>query len=138
MIRKEKLSAGGVVVMGEYGITIALTMHGYKIDTLMAKYANVDWTDQANWHCNDHVHPSRHGTYDGISMHPYEVVFLKASWYVGVPFADKYATWLTNEHLGLSNTRGVFDQEMYHYAITYDPTCWIPVGYFPSSICMVG
>lgn len=39
----------------------------------MAKYDGVDWTDRATWHCNDNVHPSRHGTYDGISMHPYEV-----------------------------------------------------------------
>jgi hypothetical protein len=65
------------------------------------------------------VHPSRHGTYDGISMHPYEVVFLKASWHVGVPFADMYAVWQTKVLRGQPGTDGAFDDAMYHYAITY-------------------
>lgn len=34
--------------------------------------------------------PSRHGTYDGISMHPFETVFLKASWHVGEPHLSHY------------------------------------------------
>jgi hypothetical protein len=63
------------------------------------------------------VHPSRHGTYDGISMHPFEVVFLKASWHVGEPFADKYSAWQTTYLRGQSTTKGVFDQAMYRYAI---------------------
>ena len=53
----------------------------------------MDWGDKSNWNCNNNVHPSRHGTYDGISMHPYETVFVKASWHVGHPFIDKYAEW---------------------------------------------
>lgn len=68
--------------------------------------------------CWAQVHPSRHGTYDGISMHPYEVVFLKASWHVGEPFADKYAAWQTKHLLGQSTTAGKFDEEMYLYAIS--------------------
>lgn len=63
------------------------------------------------------VHPSRHGTYDGISMNPYEVVFLKASWHVGEPFADKYALWRTRILRGQSSTAGAFDEPMYRYAI---------------------
>ncbi len=35
---------------------------------------NVDWRQQRHWSCNNNVHPSRRGTYDGISMHPYETV----------------------------------------------------------------
>lgn len=54
----------------------------------------VDWRDRANWNCNNNVHPSRHGTYDGVSMHPFETVFVKASWHVGGPFVDKYADWM--------------------------------------------
>lgn len=53
----------------------------------------VDWRDARNWNCNNNVHPSRHGTYDGISMHPFETVFIKASWHVGEPFIDKYMEW---------------------------------------------
>ena len=64
------------------------------------------------------AHPSRHGTYDGISMHPFEVVFLKASWHVGVPFNDKYAAWHTKKLLGQSTTEGAFYEPMYRYAIT--------------------
>jgi hypothetical protein len=68
------------------------------------------------------VHPSRHGTYDGISMHPFEVVFLKASWHVGVPFNDKYAEWQTKKLQGKSTTDGEFFEPMYRYAITYAPS----------------
>jgi len=50
-----------------------------------------------------------------------QVVFLKASWHVGEPFADKYAHWATRQHRGLSNAEGVFDNAMYIYAITCGP-----------------
>lgn len=40
--------------------------------------AQVDWRDSRHWHCNNNVHPSRHGTYDGLSMHPFETIFIKA------------------------------------------------------------
>lgn len=33
----------------------------------------VNWLDQRNWNCNNNTHPSRHGTYAGMSMHPMEV-----------------------------------------------------------------
>ncbi len=49
-----------------------------------------DWRDERHWRCNNNAHPSRHGTYDGISMHPFETVFLKASWHVGEPHLSHY------------------------------------------------
>lgn len=71
----------GVVVGGEYGITTAMFGAGYNIATLLSRYARgLDWTDPQHWSCNDNVHPSRAGLYDGISMHPYETVFVKSSW----------------------------------------------------------
>jgi hypothetical protein len=71
----------GVVVGGEYGITTSMFKAGYNIATLLSRYARgVDWSDPQHWACNDNVHPSRAGLYDGISMHPYETVFVKASW----------------------------------------------------------
>lgn len=289
-----KLCTDGVVVMGEYGITAALFDAGYTIDTLMAKYGDVDWHDRSNWNCNDQacppcmvpqtpapptphwakpgqstnflptrkssalrraitgggpgyagsfavlrnrsafdrvtgrgdvnwwvfclggpvaadhmpatallvhalrlhdcpstrppcmhrchrnvdarpasapsrppaahagrrrpprhpppplppapgtcdsvrwgawergtarrlqVHPSRHGTYDGISMNPYEVVFLKASWHVGEPFADKYAAWQTRILKGQRSTSGAFDEPMYRFAIQCAATTPLP------------
>ena len=53
--RECKLCDDGVVVKGEYGITLALFAKGYSIDTLMSKYAPVDWHDQINWRCNNQV-----------------------------------------------------------------------------------
>ncbi|KAK2080663.1 hypothetical protein QBZ16_000517 [Prototheca wickerhamii] len=110
----------GVVVKGEYGLTAAMEKHGYTIDTLMSKYRRVDWGDKSNWNCNNNVHPSRHGTYDGISMHPYETVFVKASWHVGHPFIDKYAEWAIAQATGQSTTAGQLDEEMYRYAISME------------------
>jgi hypothetical protein len=57
-------------------------------------FAQVDWRDRRHWRCNNNVHPSRHGTYDAISMHPFETVYIKASWHVGEPFVDKYSAWM--------------------------------------------
>ncbi len=34
----------------------------------------IDWGDLRHWSCNDNVHPSRDGTYEGISFHPFETV----------------------------------------------------------------
>ena len=84
-----------MVVKGEYGLTEAMMKHGHNVATLMSKYGRgVDWRDRRHWRCNDNVHPSRHGTYDGLAMHPFETVFLKASWHVGEPFVDTYARWM--------------------------------------------
>lgn len=63
---------------------MVLAQAGYNIATLLSRYARgIDWSDPQHWACNDNVHPSRAGLYDGISMHPYETVFVKASWWVG-------------------------------------------------------
>jgi hypothetical protein len=74
-------TASSIVLGGEYGITTSMFKAGYNIATLLSRYARgIDWTDPQHWSCNDNVHPSRSGLYDGISMHPYETVFVKASW----------------------------------------------------------
>jgi hypothetical protein len=51
-----KLCKDGVVVMGEYGLSISLMAAGYSFDTLMYKYGGVDWADERNWKCNNQVH----------------------------------------------------------------------------------
>ena len=38
----------------------------------------------------NNVHPSRHGTYDGISFHPFETIFVKSSWHVSDPNIKRY------------------------------------------------
>lgn len=41
---------------------------GYTLDTLQLKYQGVNWTDTANWNCNNNKHPTRANAYEGISM----------------------------------------------------------------------
>lgn len=117
-LRTCKLCGDGVVVHGEYGLTASMVRAGYRIDTLMAKYRGVDWSDPRHWRCNNNVHPSRHGTYDGISMHPFETIFIKASWHVGEPFTQKYTEWALAQAAGRDTTGGSFDERMYRYAVS--------------------
>jgi hypothetical protein len=50
-----KLCTDGVVVMGEYGLSISLMAAGYAFDTLMYKYGAENWHDERNWMCNNQV-----------------------------------------------------------------------------------
>jgi hypothetical protein len=68
------------IVHGEYGMSRAILGAGYSLDCLLYRYQGIDWADPANWDQNDHAHPSRQGTYGGISIHPFEVVFHKWFW----------------------------------------------------------
>ena len=79
--------------------------------------ARTDWRDPANWRCNDNVHPSRHGTYDGISMHPFESIFVKESWHVGEPYLSRYTKWRLQHLKGRPGTEGKFNRMLYEYAI---------------------
>ena len=79
---------------------------------------DTDWRDPSNWSCNDNVHPSRHGTYDGISMHPYETIFVKASWQVGEPHLSRYTEWMQAHAAGKHGTEGTFNKSIYEYAIS--------------------
>ena len=116
-----KLCNDGVVVMGEYGLSNVLLGKGHNIATLMSKYSpDTNWREERHWHCNSNVHPSRHGTYDSISMHPFETVFLKASWHVGEPHLSKYTEWFSGIAAGSDNTGGSFNEPLYRYAITME------------------
>lgn len=109
----------GIVVGGEYGITTGMFKEGYNVATLMSKYAkDIDWTNPQHWHCNNNVHPSRHATYDGISFHPYETIFVKSSWHVSDVYTSRYSIWQLEQVVGGSGTEGHFDEAMYRYAIS--------------------
>ena len=89
--------------------------------TLLSKYGpDVDWRDPTNWCCNNNVHPSRPGTYDGISMHPYETLFVKRTWHVSDAYTDRYSAWQIQHLNGSPGTEGSFDQEGYEWAISHD------------------
>jgi hypothetical protein len=118
-LRKCKLCKDGVVVLGEYGLSNVLLSKGFNIATLMARYRpGINWREERHWHCNDNVHPSRHGTYDHISMHPFETVFIKASWHVGEPHLSHYSSWFLGLAGGSDNTGGQFDERLYRYAVS--------------------
>jgi hypothetical protein len=104
------------VVKGEYGISSLILSEGFNFDTLMLKYKGIDWRNNENWRCNNNVHPSRIGMYDGFSQHPLETVFIKTSWGVGEPFSSKYSAWIFLQHLkrGGELTQGCFDRDGYY------------------------
>jgi len=87
------------IVEGEYGMSRAILGAGYSLDCLLYRYQGIDWSDPANWNQNGHLHPSRAGTYDGISLHPFEVVFHKWYWshhpdqLVAYDYFAKYRQW---------------------------------------------
>ena len=117
-VRTCKICTEGVVVKGEYGLSSALLSRGYNIATLLSMYPKgIDWRDPKHHTCNDFVHPSRHGTYDHITMHPYETIFVKSSWHVGEPFTSHYSDWFLRHGRGAHNTGGLFNETLYLYAI---------------------
>lgn len=76
-----------------------------------------DWRQPEHWQCNNNVHPSRHGTYDGVDQHPYETIFVKASWHVGEPFTSTYTRWFEQRARG-QDTQGTLNEGLYRWAIT--------------------
>jgi hypothetical protein len=89
----------GCIVDGEYGMSRAVLGGGFSLDCLLYKYQGMDWSDPANWDQNDNAPPSRLDTYDGISIHPFEVVFHKWYWshhptqLVAYEYMEKYRRW---------------------------------------------
>lgn len=123
----------GTIMQSEYGVARALFRHGYNIDTLLSRYASgIDWTNQTHWTCNDNMHPTRRGSYGGISMHPFETVFVKLSWCVRSAEIERYSAWNLELASGGSGTKGNFDDTGYEYGISecgtraVDGSCYRP------------
>lgn len=91
---KNKIDA---VLNGEYALSRLILEKGYNLDCLLYKYHGVDWRDKKNW--SVFPHPSRLGSYEGISIHPFEVVFHKWYWsyspekLVLFDYVNKYRQW---------------------------------------------
>lgn len=82
------------------GASLAMFKSGWTIDTLMSRYQGIDWKNTDTWQCNQRVPPDLENHYDGISLNPYEVVFVPvksayadARWSF-VEQADRYEKWL--------------------------------------------
>lgn len=88
------------IINGEYAMSTAIFKANYSIATPLLAYRDVDWSD-SGWiskrTCNSFLHPSREGSYYGMSIHPLETVFIKTS-RAGLPRVrpqetDAYTRW---------------------------------------------
>eukprot|EP01026_Neomeris_dumetosa_P033245 TRINITY_DN2648_c1_g2_i2.p1 TRINITY_DN2648_c1_g2~~TRINITY_DN2648_c1_g2_i2.p1 ORF type:complete len:379 (-),score=31.30 TRINITY_DN2648_c1_g2_i2:28-1068(-) len=61
----------------ELGASLAIMRAGYNVDSFMMRYQQVNWVDKVNWACNARTNPSGEYYYDGVSLHPFEVLFVK-------------------------------------------------------------
>lgn len=96
----QHVSKTKAVVNGEYGMNRAILAANYSMTTLLLAYRGVDWrnadfTNDAAA-CNQFEHPSREGSYFGLSVHPLETVFMKTDW-AGAPVREAetkaYTRW---------------------------------------------
>jgi hypothetical protein len=77
-------SKDDAIIFGEYGMSRCIFRHGYTIDCMLQKYQGIDWRDPSNHFMNGQQHPSRHNSFYGQSIDPYEVIFHKWYWH-GLP-----------------------------------------------------
>jgi len=70
------------ILQGEYGLTHCLFhKHGFNIGCILTRYQGIQWRDKKYWHYNNNRHPSRHKSFYGESMNPYETIFHKWHWH---------------------------------------------------------
>lgn len=102
---KTKISA----ISAEYAITKTIMHNGYNIDCLLNRYQNINWRDNKYWKLYERMFPDRLNTYDGLSIHPLEVVFHKWYWsdypnqLIFYDYCTKYYKWKT-EHINMIDT----------------------------------
>lgn len=64
---------------GDSGASLAVLRAGLNLDCLLTRYQGVDWVQKSSWRCNERVRPDAEMTYDGVSLTPYETVFVPFS-----------------------------------------------------------
>lgn len=93
------------IINGEYAITKCILEANYNIDCLLYKYQGLNWLEEIKKKSFSPNFPSRKGSYDEISIHPFEVVFHKWCWsneptnLVSWEFVDKYRNWKLTKKL---------------------------------------
>eukprot|EP00201_Polytomella_parva_P002607 CAMPEP_0175078634 /NCGR_PEP_ID=MMETSP0052_2-20121109/24263_1 /TAXON_ID=51329 ORGANISM="Polytomella parva, Strain SAG 63-3" /NCGR_SAMPLE_ID=MMETSP0052_2 /ASSEMBLY_ACC=CAM_ASM_000194 /LENGTH=192 /DNA_ID=CAMNT_0016348649 /DNA_START=635 /DNA_END=1213 /DNA_ORIENTATION=+ len=103
----------------EYGLSKAFLDSTVNFTTLMTRYdPRTVWSNREHWKCNNNVHPSRHGTYGGISLHPYETVFTMNSWHVGDVYTSRYGKWVLQHLEGNHGTHGFYNEALHRYSTT--------------------
>eukprot|EP00891_Asterochloris_glomerata_P006722 jgi/Astpho2/6722/Aster-06741 len=95
----------------ELGSSWTVLQAGYNIDSFMMRYQGIDWLDKRNWECNNRqvllVNPYGEHYYDGISLNPFEVLFVKTKgvllgndWSYST-LATKYDQWMAAQASGV-------------------------------------
>jgi hypothetical protein len=81
---------------GEIGFTTRILAAGYMIDCLMTRYQKINFNAPVNRGCNSGLNPQVH--VDGVSLDPYEMVFIKFNYKrndgVAADRAQVYAKWI--------------------------------------------
>eukprot|EP00890_Picochlorum_soloecismus_P001815 jgi/Picsp_1/2634/NSC_00864-R1_hypothetical protein VOLCADRAFT_105929 [Volvox carteri f. nagariensis] len=92
------------------GASLAIFQAGWTIDSLMSRYQGVDWRSSSSWQCNQRVPPDFESHYDGISINPYEIIFVpvksstSANRWSFIQQIDRYENWL-DAHLRQDDTK---------------------------------
>ncbi|GAX76065.1 hypothetical protein CEUSTIGMA_g3508.t1 [Chlamydomonas eustigma] len=106
-------SRWNTIYYSELGSSAAVLAAGYNIDSFMTRYQGVDWRDPAHWGCNERLSPQGEYFYDGITLDPLEVMFVKVKSYTlqnGVSSANKavkYQQWLHPDVWPMNFTSGL-------------------------------
>jgi hypothetical protein len=94
------------IYYSELGSSWSILEAGYGIDSFMMRYQGVDWLDRKNWGCNSRVNPYGEYYYDGITLNPFEVMFVKtkeallANQWTYATLAQKYDHWIAAQESG--------------------------------------
>jgi len=86
------------ILDGEYALSKTIFDHRMTIDSLLFAYKGVVWEPQMA--CNNLRHPSRHGAYFGMQMHPFETLFHKERWAKELPVLGTKPFRTYNEFVG--------------------------------------
>jgi len=92
------------------GASLTIFQAGWTIDSLMSRYQGVDWRSSSSWQCNQRVPPDFESHYDGISINPYEIIFVpvksstSANRWSFIQQIDRYENWL-DAHLRQDDTK---------------------------------
>ena len=92
--------------------SVSVLRAGLDIDCLMVRYQGVDWQDERNWGCNGRQAPQGQFSYDGVTLDPYETVFVPHSplmvqqQHPAAVSTAKYDLWMHVGAQGASFDRG--------------------------------
>jgi len=112
------------ILLSEYRLLSEILSRGWSADTLLARYrANIDWSSEKHYNCNDNRHSSRRGALEGdISVNIYEAIFVKISWCVRAKEVAVTSKWLLQLSNNYDGTEGTFDKLGYESGISVGGT----------------